>query len=204
VTTGPKRSDTAGGSDPAGGEITRLLHAMERGDVASRDELLSRIYDELCAMARRQLAGERSDHTLETGALVHEAYLRLVDQTRSSWKNRGHFFAVASLVMRRILVNHARDRRRLKRGDGVVKMRLDTDPGVLAVDDPERLLLLDDLLARLDRVDADAARVVECRFFGGLTVEETSEAVGISATTVKRAWRAGRAWLRREMRSGGP
>ena len=180
-------------------EITGLLHAMQQGDREALERVLPLIYDELSRIARRHLARERRDHTLNTGALVHEAYLKLVDQPRADWRDRGHFFAVASLAMRRILVNHARDRRRAKRGGGAVIVPLNDEHGVISGGNPEELLIIDELLSRLAEADERAARVVECRFFGGLTIEETSEALGIAPTTVKRAWRHGKAWLRREM-----
>jgi RNA polymerase sigma factor (TIGR02999 family) len=159
------------------------------------------VYEELQRLARHHLRNERDGHTLNTTALVHETYLKLVDQS-VSWQNRRHFFAVASLAMRRILVNYARDRVRLKRGGGQVKLSLDDAPTLAAEDRAEELLALDEALTRLASINERAAKVVECRFFGGLTIEETADILQISATTVKYDWRLAKTWLRDAIRSG--
>jgi RNA polymerase sigma factor (TIGR02999 family) len=180
--------------DPA--EITQLLHAWRAGSDGALDRLVPMVYDHLRGIARRHLAREQPGHTLTTAALVHEAYLDLLNQSAVEWKDRVHFYAIASRTMRRVLVWHARKRNAAKRGNG----RLLTLDEEVAIDDgsgaAEELLALDDALARLEQVDARLCRVVECRHFGGLSVEETAEALGTSPATVKRDWQAARAWLR--------
>ena len=185
-------------SEPSTSEVTQLLLAADRGDAAALDRLLPLVYDEMRSLAGRSLAGERPDHTLQPTALVHEAYLKLVDQRRVHWRNRGHFLAVAAMAMRRILVNHARDRRRLKRGGG--RRRLE---GVdhLAVDADDRidLIALDEAMTRLADVDDRKVRVVELRFFVGLPLADVAEILAISPATVKRDWDFARTWLMREV-----
>ncbi|NNE09828.1 MAG: sigma-70 family RNA polymerase sigma factor [Gemmatimonadetes bacterium] len=180
-------------------EITQLLRDMSGGDGKALDELLPLVYRELRAVAHNQLKSERSGHTLGTTALVHEAYIKLVDQNRVEWKSRGHFFAVASMAMRRILVNYAKERKRLKRGGGVEKISLDAGLQVAVDGREDELVALDDALDKLGAIDERAARVVECRFFGGLTIDETGEALDIAPMTVKRSWTFAKTWLKRAM-----
>lgn len=158
------------------------------------------VYDELRRLAASALRHERADHTLQPTALVHEAFLRLADEPTARWQNRGHFLAVAARAMRRILVDHARRYNAQKRGSGAVRLSLD-DAGHAAAVPTETLdlVVLDDALGRLAALDARQARIVELRFFGGLSVEETADIVGASARTVKRDWQMARAWLKREM-----
>jgi len=179
---------------PAQDEVTRLLSRVGDGDESAASDLLPLVYDELRRLAGSYMRREQSDHTLQPTALVHEAYLRLVDQTRVCWQDRTHFFAVAATCMRRILVNHARDRRRLKRGGGARRVTLQDLAETGAVGDAE-LVDLDDALKRLERLDERKVRVVEFRFFAGLTVEQTAELLDLSPVTVKRDWEFARAWL---------
>ncbi len=181
-------------------DVTRLLGAYGKGDPAALELLLPYVYDELRAIAHRHLARERPDHTLGATALVHEAYLRLVDQTRMQWDGRAHFYAVAATAMRRILVDYARARRAAKRGGGQTPLSLDAAGDVAAVR-ADALVHLDDALEKLARHDARQARVVECRYFAGLSIEETATALGVSPTTVKHDWAMAKAWLYREMRA---
>jgi RNA polymerase sigma factor (TIGR02999 family) len=187
--------------------VTQLLLEAEHGDRAVLDRILPLVYAELERLAQQHLRRERGDHTLTPTALVHEAYLRLVDQERAHWQSRGHFLAIASLAMRRILVNHARDRRRLKREGSQQKVTLETGmdfplPEGAPQDRDEQVVQIDTLLERLAAFDERAAKVVECRFFGGLTIEETADALQIAPMTVKRAWRLAKTWLQRELAAG--
>jgi RNA polymerase sigma factor (TIGR02999 family) len=178
-----------------------LLTDWGQGDQDARDVLIPLIYNELRRMARRHLGHERLDHTLQSAALVNEAYLRLVGQKPSKWQNRAHFFGVAAQMMRHILVDHARNRRAAKRGAGVPRLRL--DPEVALPKESELdLVALDGALSRLAGLDQRASRLIELRFFGGLSIEETAVVMGISPRTVKREWAAARAWLRLEMKKG--
>ena len=183
--------------------VTALLGDWSRGDRTALSQLLPVVYAELRRVAMRQLRTERADHTLQPTALVHEAYMKLADQREVEWQSRAHFFAIASQIMRRILVDHARARHRDKRGGGVAPVLFED---ALAVADSRDLDLvaLDDALSALAELDERQARVVEMRFFAGLEVEEVAEALGVSPTTVKRDWSLARAWLRRELRRGGP
>lgn len=180
------------------GEITRLLASARSGDRMALDRALPLVYEELCAVARRQLAQERPGHTLEPSALVHEAYLKLVALERIQWRDRVHFFALSARLMRRILLNHAERRGAIKRGGGQVAVTLN-DVAVGADDPVRRFAALDEALERLDALSTRQCRVVECRFFAGLSVEETAEALEISPATVKRDWTIARAWLNREL-----
>jgi len=186
--------------------VTRLLLSWRDGNKAALDELLPLVYAELRRLAEAQLRHEKPGHTLQSTALVHEAYLRLIQQNEAQWQNRAHFFAVASRLIRRILVDHARARGAAKRGSGQPKLALDE---LLAEDIPGReqqdweLVALDDALERLARLDEQQSRVVELRFFTGLSVVETAEALGISPATVKRDWATARAWLMRELSRAG-
>src|SRR5512140_369564 len=189
-------------SEGSPGEVTRLLLAWSGGDRGALDALVPHVYAELRRQADRYLGRQRSGHTLQATALVHEAFLRLVDQTHVSYKDRAHFFAVASRAMRQILVDHARRRNAGKRGGGATRLALEDE--IAAV--PPRgvdLVALDDALARLEKLDPDQARLVELRFFGGLTVEETAAVLGCSPATVKRSWSSARAWLYGELAGVG-
>jgi RNA polymerase sigma factor (TIGR02999 family) len=177
-------------------EVTALLRDWSGGDRAALERLMPLVYQELRRLAASYLRVERPDHTLQPTALVHEAYLRLVDQRGVNWQNRAHFFGIAAQMMRRILVDHARRRQAAKRD--ATALRLEANGGE-AGRDPE-LLALDQALCGLESLDARQARIVELRFFGGLTVEETAEVAGVSPATVKREWRTARAWLAREIR----
>ena len=176
------------------GAVTALLARIRAGDVTARDAVVPLVYDELRRLAASYLKHERGNHTLQPTALVHEAYLRLVDQRDVAWQNRAHFIAVAAIVMRRVLVNHARDRAAAKRGDGLVPESL-TVVGDVAAQVPVDMLALDRALDALAALDERKCRVVELKFFGGLTTEETADAVGTSVATVERDWSFARAWL---------
>jgi len=184
------------------GEASALLRAWSNGDQNALDELTPIVYDELRRLARRYMRGERTGHTLQTTALVNEAYLRLVDYKRMRWENRAHFFAVAAQLMRRILVDHAR-RRNLKRGAGTPHVSLE-DTAVIGGQRDEDLVALDGAMKALARIDPRKAQVVELRFFGGLSVEETAHVLQVSSPTVMRDWSTARAWLYREMRGEVP
>jgi RNA polymerase sigma factor (TIGR02999 family) len=179
-------------------EITGLLTDWSRGDRGALDRLVPIIHAELRRLATRFLSRERSEHTLQATALVNEAYIKLVGQRSARWENRSHFFAVAAQVMRRILVDHARARHAARRGAGAYKVSID-DVAVLSPVPDESLIDLDEALTKLAQFDPDQSRLVELRFFAGLTVEETAEVVGVSPRTVKREWRLARAWLAREL-----
>ncbi len=183
---------------PQPSNVTQLLHAWTDGDRAVFDRLMPLVYDELRRLARRHLRRERPGHTLTTTALVHEAYLNLIDQNRVQWQNRAHFFGIAAQCMRRILLMHARKRSTAKRGGGQARLPLD-DVVVISNERAEALLALDEALTRLEAVDARLAQIVEYRYFGGLTIEETAAVLGISKATVKRDFRTARAWLHREL-----
>jgi RNA polymerase sigma factor (TIGR02999 family) len=179
------------------GDVTQLLQELGHGGRAV-DDLLAAVYDELRRVARHQLSAERSDHTLQPTALVHEAYLRLSGLDRMPWSNRSQFFAVAARAMRRVLVDHALARRALKRGGGQTALPLD-EAVLVPTQDCDQIIALHEALEGLERMEPRLARVVECRWFAGLTVEETADALGISAPTVKRDWSVARAWLHREL-----
>jgi len=179
-------------------EVTQLLKKAQNGDRHSLDKLLPLIYDELRRVAANQLQKERADHTLQATALVHEAYLRLLEQREVDWQNRAHFFSIAAEMMRRILVNYAVQRNAQKRGDGAARLSLEEAVSFSDEKDLD-LVSLDDALKQLAEYDADAARIVELRFFGGLTIEETAEVLGISDSTVKREWRTAKAWLKAKL-----
>jgi RNA polymerase sigma factor (TIGR02999 family) len=186
---------------PESDHVTQLLIAWGNGDQEALDKLTPLVYDELRRLAGGYLRRERRNHTLQTSALVHEAFLRLIDQ-RGGWQNRAHFFGVAAQAMRRVLVSYARDRGRLKRG-GPEQRRLELDEALdLAQSRDADLVALDDALTALAQFDLQQSRVVELRYFGGLTIDETAEALGVSPATVEREWRLARAWLRSELTSG--
>ena len=182
------------------GEITERLLALREGDSRAWETLVPLIYDQLRAIAHRHLSRENASLPFQTTELVHEAYLKLVDQTRVQWHDRGHFFAVASMVMRRILVNDAHRRRALKHGGGAQQVPVDEEVLPAITDDQaEQLIELDHALKRLGSLNERQVRVVESRFFGGLSIEEIARALSISPASVKRDWRAARAWLFREL-----
>jgi RNA polymerase sigma-70 factor (ECF subfamily) len=178
--------------------ITQLLAAWSAGDRAALDALIPIVYDELRRQASRYLRRERPGHTLQTTALINEAYLRLVDQKSMRWQNRAQFFGIAAQLMRRILVDHARARQRAKRGGSDVRVSL-TDATSITKDPDLDLVELDEALTRLAEIDPQQSKIVELRFFSGLNVEETAAALNISAATVKRDWSIAKAWLHREI-----
>ena len=183
-------------------DITALLESYREGDEAALGRVVPLLYAELRRMAARYLAGERTNHTLGPTALVHEAYLRLAGQRDGKWENRSHFLACAALAMRHILVDHARRHRSEKRGSGHQSVPLEETHLVASWFD-ENIIALDDALSRLQSLSQEQAKVVELKFFGGLTNEETAEALGISEASVRRDWTVARAWLRRDMTRGG-
>ena len=179
-------------------EVTLMLIRWSNGERDALDQLIPVVYGELRKLARRALGRERRDHTLQPTALVHEAYMRLVDQRSVNWQNRAHFFAIASQAMRRIVVDHARRHNALKRGGDNLKVELEAAmllPGAKDVD----VVKLDDALTALAAFDPHQSRIVELRFFGGLSIEQTAEVIGISPATVKRDWSMAKAWLHREL-----
>jgi len=188
-------------TDPSPGQATQLLIDLSGGDTAALEKLTPLIYDELHRLAHRFLRRERGGHTLQTTALVNEAYLRLVDQRNLRWQNRAHFFGIAAQLMRRILIDYARRRQYAKRGGGAPHVSLD-EAAVLSEERATDLIALDEALEGLASIDPQQSRVVELRFFGGLTIEETAEVLKLSHDMVKREWSTAKAWLYREM-SGG-
>ena len=182
---------------------TELLRAWSQGDGSALDRLVPLVYEELHRLARRYMRQERPDHTLQATSLVNEAYLRLIDVNRVEWRDRAHFLAVAAQMMRRILVEFARHRHRQKRGGGAVRVNLDD---LQELPDPKErdLVALSDALSALATFDARMGQVVELRFFGGLTVEETADVLNVSAETVQRDWKTAKAWLLRELRRRHP
>ena len=185
---------------PPCGEVSGLLRAWGDGDRDALDRLTPVVYDELRRLARRYMRGERPGHSLQTTALVNEAYMRLVDYKSMKWQNRAHFFAVSAQLMRRILVDHAR-RHNLKRGGGVPHVSLE-ETAIMDDDRPADLVALDDAMNALARIDPRKVQVVEMRFFGGLSVEETAEVLKVSPVTVMRDWSTAKAWLYRELTGG--
>lgn len=190
-----RRQDAVG--DPLTHNITHLLKEWNDGDRQALDELIPLVYDELRQQAARYLRRERPGHSLQATALINEAFLRLTDAKDVQWQNRAHFFAIAANLMRRILVDHARRRDAEKRGGS--QMRLTLDEGLTVKESDVDLLAIDEALDRLGEIDPQQARIVELRFFSGLTVEDTATALGVSPKTVKRDWSVARAWLRREI-----
>ena len=182
-------------------KITQLLHAWSAGDQESLESVLPLVYDELHQLAAAKMRGERRDHTLQPTALVHEAFLRLAELHRIRWRDRSHFFGSAAHVMRRVLVDHARKHRAVKRGAGE---DLQLGEGIVLSDDQaHEITVLDDALNDLERLDSRQSRVVELRYFGGFSVPETAEALSISPATVKRDWAVARAWLQGYMETSG-
>lgn len=182
-------------------DITQLLLDWSEGDREALDQLLPLVYEELRRLAHHYIGLERPGQTLQTTALVHEAYLRLVDQSRVRLENRAQFFGLSARLMRRILVDHARARRAAKRGGASPRLSLEEAAGVSG-DAVSEMLALDEALNTLEAVDPEKSRIVEMRFFGGMEVEEVAEVLGVSASTVARQWRTARAWLYREMERG--
>ena len=179
-------------------EITQLLMNWSQGDKAALDQLVPLVYPELRRLAKRHMDREDPAHTLQTSALINEAYLKLVDQQNVEWQNRAHFFAVAAQVMRHILVDHARTRNYAKRGGGAPKLPLD-EAAALTEQRAGQLIALDDALRDLAMLDERKSQIIELRFFGGLNLEETAEVMKISPSTVQREWRAAKAWLHHTM-----
>jgi RNA polymerase sigma factor (TIGR02999 family) len=201
---GPDNDDK---QDP--GEVTRLLQRWADGDAAAFEALWPLVYKDVRQLARRQIAGERSDHTLQGTALVNEAFIRLAGQRAIQWQNREQFLSLASQIMRRVLVDYARQRGALRRGDGAKRLSLHDTQAAFEIENAQAshafrdervdVLAIDSALTRLEKIDAPQSRVVELRYFGGLTLEETASVVGISLASVKREWAMARAWLRREL-----
>jgi RNA polymerase sigma-70 factor (ECF subfamily) len=179
-------------------EVTQLLVAWGDGDRAALDQLTPLVYEELHRLAHNHMGRERQGHTLQTSALVNEAYVRLIDQRNVRWQNRAQFFSIASRLMRRILIDHARSHQYAKRGGGTRRVSLD-EAAVVAQEQAAELVVLDDALKSLAAIDPRKCQVVELRFFGGMSVEESAEVLGVSAVTVMRDWSTAKAWLQREM-----
>lgn len=179
-------------------QVTQLLEAWSTGDQAARDQLMALVYDELRRLAHQYMRAERPGHTLQTSALVNEAYVKLVDQRDVHWQNRAHFFGLAAQLMRRILVDHARSRRSSKRGGDAHPVSLD-EALVVSNERSAEVVALDEALDRLATVDKRKSQIVELRFFGGLSIEETAEILAVSPGTVMRDWTLAKAWLRREI-----
>ncbi len=195
--------------DSEPGEVTRLLQRWADGDAAALEALWPLVYDDVRQLARRQMAGERPNHTLQGTALVNEAFIRLAGQRVCEWQNRSQFLSLAAQIMRRVLVDYARQRGAQRRGDGVRRVSLHDTQAALEVDqahaaqafDDERVdvLAIDSALTKLQQIDEPQSRIVELRYFGGLTLEQTATVAGISLASVKREWTMARAWLRREL-----
>jgi RNA polymerase sigma factor (TIGR02999 family) len=183
--------------------ITQLLINWRNGDKAALDQLMPIVYEELRRLARGFMGRERNNHTLQTSALINEAYLKLVDQDETNWQNRAHFFAVAAQIMRHILVDHARSYGYEKRGAGAQRVSLD-DAKVFSEERAGELVALDEALTDLAAVDPRKSRLVELRFFGGLNIDQTAEVMNLSPTTVQREWRAAKAWLQRFIKGENP
>jgi RNA polymerase sigma factor (TIGR02999 family) len=178
--------------------VTELLVGWSNGDKEALDRIVPIVYDELRKQAARYLRRERAGHTLQTTALIHEAYIRLVDQKNVRWQNRAHFFGISAQLMRRILVDHARTKGRAKRGGSDIRVSLD-DTNLIAKGTDLDIIAVDEALERLAQIDEQQSKIVELRFFSGLTVEETAEVLKISPATVKRDWSMAKAWLHREI-----
>lgn len=191
--------------------VTELLVAWSEGDKTALDELMPVVYDELRRLAKNHLSKERPDHTLQTTALVHEAYLRLIDQKSVNWNNRAQFFGIAAQMMRRILINHANERQAQKRQGYATKVSLDQERTKVSLDEAVSffekrevdLMALDEALNDLAALDPQQTQIVELRFFGGLTIDEVSAVLGISPATTKREWDSAKLWLRRQLHIGG-
>jgi RNA polymerase sigma factor (TIGR02999 family) len=183
---------------PSSDEVTEMLVDWGNGDQTALNKLIPLVYDELRRMAHHYMARESPDHTLQTTALVNDAYLRLTDQKRTSWQNRAQFFGIAAQLMRRILVDHARSHTYAKRGGGTIKVPID-ETAVVGPQRAANILALDEALNQLAVIDARKCQIVELRYFGGFTVEETATLLGVSEVTVMRDWSLAKAWLRREI-----
>lgn len=190
---------SAPASPPTSPDVTQLLRNWQVGDQSARDQLLEIVYEELRRQAARYLRRERPDHTLQPTALVHEAYLQLIDQSRVNWEHRAHFFGAAARLMRRVLVDHARAHQAEKRGSGEEKLALDEAMAVPQSKDLN-ILALNDALEELARMDEQQSRIVELRYFGGLSIEETATVTGVSPATVKREWAMAKAWLQTQIK----
>src|SRR5438132_7060941 len=186
---------------PSPKEVTQLLLDWSNGNQAALDRLTPLVYEELHRLAHRHMTRERRDHTLQTSALLNEAYLRLIDQRNVHWQNRAHFFSIASRLMRRILVDHARAHKYAKRGGGASRVSLD-EAAFVSHERASELVALDDALTSLAAIDQRKCQVVELRFFGGMSVEETAAALGVSPITIKRDWSTAKAWLHRAIEKG--
>ena len=187
-------------SVPSPEKVSQLLVEWGNGDKAALDKLIPLVYDQLHRMAHHYMRGERPGHNLQTSAVINEAYLRLIDYRKMRWQNRAHFFAVAAQLMRRILIDHARSQNYAKRGRGARKVSLDE---VEVSQEPAACMIaLDDALTNLASFDPGKSRIVELRYFGGLSIEETAEVLGLSPTTVKREWRRAKAWLHKAITGG--
>jgi RNA polymerase sigma factor (TIGR02999 family) len=186
-------------ADDGSNNISRLLRAWSEGNGKALDELMPLVYDELHRQAHRFLRRERQGHTLQTTALINEAYLNLIKQDCVTWQNREHFFAISANLMRRILINYANARHRKKRGGEVENLELDDSIMIATNSKDLDLLALDEALTRLAKIDDQQAQIVELRYFGGLTIEETSDVLGIAPATIKRDWKMTKAWLYREL-----
>ena len=182
-------------------EVTQLLIAWSSGDKAALDKLMPLIHQELRQLAHRYMSRERPGHTLQTTALVNEAYLRLINRKDVHWQNRTHFFAIAAELMRTILVDHARSHAYAKRGGGLRKIELD-EAMIVSKERAAEVVALDEVLKELANIDPQQSRIVELRFFGGLTIEETAEVLGLSPATIKREWSTAKAWLKRAIDTG--
>ncbi|HEY7389767.1 MAG TPA: sigma-70 family RNA polymerase sigma factor [Bryobacteraceae bacterium] len=184
----------------AQGEVTLLLQKMSGGDAGAAGSLVPLVLDELRRLAQHYLSGERPGHTLQPTALVNEAYLRLVTDQARDWKNRAHFIGVTATLMRRILIDHARRRQAAKRGAGAQRLEIIESYDALSSEQADELILLDEALERLEKMNSRQSQVVEMRYFGGLSIDETAEALGVSTITVKRDWVTARAWLKGQVR----
>ena len=184
---------------PSPSEVTRLLRDWSNGDRAALDQLVPLVYDELRRLAHHYMRQERAGHTLQTTALVNEAYVRLIDQNSVHWQGRAHFFAIAAKMMRRILVDYARSRRYAKRGGEARQVSFD-ESAIVSPEKGAEMVAVDEALTDLGTRDARKSKIVELRFFGGLNIEETAEVMGISPTTVQREWRSAKAWLYQAIR----
>ena len=191
---------TATDTTVATADVTKLLLAWNKGDRGALDLLMPIVYDELRRLARRYMRSESPGHTLQATALVNDAYIRLVDQTRVNWQNRAQFFGVAAQIIRRVLVDHARARHRLKRGGDALRVELN-EGNIATKRGGMDIIALDDVLNRLANMDPQKCQIIELRFFGGLSIEETARALNISPATIKREWAFARSWLYKEMTS---
>ncbi|HRH43591.1 MAG TPA: sigma-70 family RNA polymerase sigma factor [Pyrinomonadaceae bacterium] len=180
-------------------DVTELLLAWNKGEKEAIEKLFPLVYRELKKIAKRYFRRERDDHTLQTTALVHEAYFKLIDQTRIKWQNRAHFFGIAAQAMRRILLEHARQHIADKRGSGNPNISLDAEEIDISQERATELIMLDEALRKLEAIDPERSKLVELRYFGGLSIEETAQVLGVGTATVNRSWRVAKAWLYKEL-----